>query len=207
MISALGTTLDAGLGERRWDRWRPTVGLCQHEDLIVDRLELLYDPRFDRLAEVVVDDIAHVSPETEVLLRPIALPDPWDFERVYATLLDAARARAFVPEREDILVQLGIPEGGLVLAGFDRPNIRYRVMPRVSPAKQLADFIAANPGPGIVYCPTRDGTERMAERLAAASGRSVAAYHAGLDPELGFGVDARPAQAPVGTLKNTMRMG
>lgn len=85
--------------------------------------------------------------------------------------------------RDDILVQLGIPGEGLVLAGFDRPNIRYRVTPRVSPAKQLADFIAANPGPGIVYCPTRDGTERMAGKLAAATGRSVSAYHAGLDPE------------------------
>src|SRR3546814_8854683 len=61
---------------------------------------------------------------------------------------------------------------GLVLAGFDRPNIRYRVSPRIGAAKQLAEFIAANPGPGIVYCPTRDGTERMAEKLAAATGRS-----------------------------------
>ena len=85
--------------------------------------------------------------------------------------------------RGDILVQLGIPPEGLILAGFDRPNIRYRVSPRTGAAKQLADFIAANPGPGIVYCPTRDGTERMAARLAAATGRSVAAYHAGLDPE------------------------
>ncbi len=95
----------------------------------------------------------------------------------------ALTATADKHTREDILVQLGIPAEGLVLAGFDRPNIRYRVMPRVSPAKQLTDFIAANPGPGIVYCPTRDGTERMAEKLAAATGRPVAAYHAGLDPE------------------------
>src|SRR3546814_17641155 len=60
---------------------------------------------------------------------------------------------------------------------------RYRVSPRIGAAKQLAEFIAANPGPGIVYCPTRDGTERMAEKLAAATGRPVAAYHAGLDSE------------------------
>lgn len=85
--------------------------------------------------------------------------------------------------REDILVQLGIPADGLILAGFDRPNIRYTVRPRISPAKQLVDFIAANPGPGIVYAPTRNGTERLAEQIAAATGRSVAAYHAGLDPE------------------------
>jgi len=95
----------------------------------------------------------------------------------------ALTATADKHTREDILVQLGIPAEGLVLAGFDRPNIRYRVSPRIGAAKQLADFIAANPGPGIVYCPTRDGTERMAARLAAATGRSVAAYHAGLDAE------------------------
>lgn len=110
------------------------------------------------------------------LLRPLLDGFP-DVPRLALT------ATADKHTREDILVQLGIPEDGLVLAGFDRPNIRYRVTPRVSPAKQLTDFIAANPGPGIVYCPTRDGTERMAEKIAAATGRSVAAYHAGLDPE------------------------
>lgn len=110
------------------------------------------------------------------LLRPLLDGFP-DVPRLALT------ATADRHTREDILIQLGIPADGLVLAGFDRPNIRYRVTPRVSPAKQIADFIAANPGPGIVYCPTRDGTERMAERLAAATGRSVAAYHAGLDPE------------------------
>ena len=110
------------------------------------------------------------------LLRPLLDAFP-DVPRLALT------ATADKHTREDILVQLGIPGEGLVLAGFDRPNIRYRVTPRISPAKQIADFIAANPGPGIVYCPTRDGTERMAERLAAATGRSVAAYHAGLDPE------------------------
>ena len=95
----------------------------------------------------------------------------------------ALTATADKHTREDILVQLGIPADGLILAGFDRPNIRYAVRPRVSPAKQLVDFIAANPGPGIVYAPTRNGTERLAEQIAAATGRSVAAYHAGLDPE------------------------
>jgi ATP-dependent DNA helicase RecQ len=96
----------------------------------------------------------------------------------------ALTATADKHTREDILVQLGIPADGLILAGFDRPNIRYAIRPRVSPAKQLVDFIAANPGPGIVYAPTRNGTERLAEQIAAATGRSVAAYHAGLDPEL-----------------------
>jgi transcriptional regulatory protein RtcR len=106
VISALGTTLDAGLGERRWDRWRPTVALCQHDDLLIDRLELLYDPSYEGLADHVLDDVAHVSPETKIVRRPIALPDPWDFERVYAALLDFAREREHTPEREDLLVHI-----------------------------------------------------------------------------------------------------
>ena len=110
------------------------------------------------------------------LLRPLLDAFP-DVPRLALT------ATADKHTREDILVQLGIPAEGLILAGFDRPNIRYRVGPRVSPARQLTDFIISNPGPGIVYCPTRDGTERMAEKLAAATRRRVAAYHAGLDPE------------------------
>ena len=117
-----------------------------------------------------------------------------DFRPDYRLLRPLLDAFAAVPRlaltatadkhtREDILVQLGIPADGLILAGFDRPNIRYAVRPRVSPAKQLVEFIAANPGPGIVYAPTRNGTERLAEQIAAATGRKVAAYHAGLDPE------------------------
>lgn len=96
----------------------------------------------------------------------------------------ALTATADKHTREDILFQLGIPDDGLILAGFDRPNIRYAIRPRVTAARQLVEFIAANPGPGIVYCPTRSGTERLAEQLAKATGRPVAAYHAGLDAEV-----------------------
>ncbi len=96
----------------------------------------------------------------------------------------ALTATADKHTREDILFQLGIPDDGLILAGFDRPNIRYAIRPRVTAARQLVEFIAANSGPGIVYCPTRSGTERLAEQLAKATGRPVAAYHAGLDAEV-----------------------
>ncbi len=106
VISALGSVLDGPKGAKRWDKWRPTVSLCQQEDLVVDRLELLYDPRFESLAEVVMGDIEGVSPETEVTPREIALPSPWDFERVYAELLDFARGYRFRPEKEDYLVHI-----------------------------------------------------------------------------------------------------
>jgi ATP-dependent DNA helicase RecQ len=83
--------------------------------------------------------------------------------------------------REDILVQLGIAREGLIVSGFDRPNIRYAVQPRDGIGRQLANVLHANPGPGIVYAPTRAQTERLAESLGA-KGRPVLPYHAGLDP-------------------------
>ena len=94
----------------------------------------------------------------------------------------ALTATADRQTRADVMAQLGIPDGGLVLAGFDRPNIRYAVRPREGGAKQVAALMAEMPGPGIVYAPTRAKTEQLAGQLAAATGRPVLPYHAGLDP-------------------------
>lgn len=85
--------------------------------------------------------------------------------------------------RDDILNQLDIERDGLILAGFDRPNIRYGITPRDGVAKQLAGFIEENPGAGIVYAPTRDATERLAAQIAT-GGRPARAYHAGLEPHI-----------------------
>src|SRR5689334_15997809 len=102
----LGPGLDQGKGAARWDRWRPTVALCQHEDLVVHRLDLLCQERFAPLSAVVADDIAGVSPETEVRRVPIEFDDAWDFEHVYAALHDFARAYAADTEREDYLIHI-----------------------------------------------------------------------------------------------------
>ena len=93
----------------------------------------------------------------------------------------ALTATADEHTRLDILQQLGIPDDGLIVSGFDRPNIRYHVTPKSSTPRQVADLIRATPGPGIVYCQSRAGTEKMAESLAR-TGRPTRAYHAGLDP-------------------------
>jgi ATP-dependent DNA helicase RecQ len=108
------------------------------------------------------------------LLRPLLDEFP-DVPRLALT------ATADAHTREDILVQLGIPREGLVIAGFDRPNIRYAVHPRDGLPRQLSDLIASREGPGIVYAPTRAATEKLAETLTR-TGRPTRAYHAGLDP-------------------------
>lgn len=105
-ISLLGVTLDAGRGPDRWEKWRPTVGLCQYENLLINRLELLYQKKYLALAEVVVDDIRNISPETEVRLTEIEFDDPWDFEAVYGALHDFARAYEFRTESEEYLVHI-----------------------------------------------------------------------------------------------------
>ena len=100
VIGFLGTQLDAGHSAGRWEKWRPTVSLVQHEDLVVDRLELIHAPAFAALAETVRRDIASVSPETEVRLVALDIQDPWDFGEMYGVLYDWVRAYRFDTERE-----------------------------------------------------------------------------------------------------------
>ncbi|WP_288934360.1 DNA helicase RecQ [uncultured Sphingomonas sp.] len=95
----------------------------------------------------------------------------------------ALTATADAHTRADILQQLGIPRDGLIVSGFDRPNIRYSITPKANTNKQIADVIAATPGPGIVYAQTRAATEKLAEALAR-TGRPTRAYHAGLEPHI-----------------------
>ena len=50
-IGLVGMQKDAGDGQERWTRWRPTVSLGQHADLPLRRFELLYQPKMRELAE------------------------------------------------------------------------------------------------------------------------------------------------------------
>lgn len=105
-ISLLGTVLDQRGRSNRWERWRPTISLCQHEELLIDRLELLFQPQFQKLADLVTEDIQRVSPETKVRHHHIAFDDPWDFEAVYGSLHDFARQYSFDPDNENYLIHI-----------------------------------------------------------------------------------------------------
>jgi transcriptional regulatory protein RtcR len=105
-LGVLGRSLDAGLGARRWRRWRPSVDIAQHPDLPLDRLELLHVPGEEQLAAQVLADVRAVSPDTEVRSHCLSLADAWDFEQVYGALHDFARAYPFDPERERYLVHV-----------------------------------------------------------------------------------------------------
>jgi len=131
------------------------------------------------LALIAIDE-AHCVSEWGHDFRPdyrqlkALLDDNPDVPRLALTATADRRTRA------DILAQLGIPDDGLIIAGFDRPNIRYHVRPRDGISGQLKMLLAQQPGPGIVYVPSRDKAERIAEQLAS-NGRPALPYHAGLD--------------------------
>jgi ATP-dependent DNA helicase RecQ len=76
------------------------------------------------------------------------------------------------------------------VASFDRPNIQYRIAPKLDARKQLLDFIRTEgrdaegtPVSGIVYALSRASTERFAEFLSQ-NGVDAVAYHAGLDADV-----------------------
>jgi ATP-dependent DNA helicase RecQ len=135
-----------------------------------------------RLALIAIDE-AHCVSEWGHDFRPdyrqlrSLLNDHPDVPRLALTATADARTRA------DILTQLGISADGLVIAGFDRPNIRYHVRHREQTGKQLRELLATRPGSAIVYAPSRDKTEKIAEQIAR-DGRPALPYHAGLDPQV-----------------------
>jgi transcriptional regulatory protein RtcR len=106
VIGMPGSTLDQGIDASRWERWRPSVDLCRHEHLLIDRFELLHQPQYAGLAERIGQDITSVSPETAIRTHVIEIADVWDFEQVYGALHDFATSYPFVPEQEDYLVHV-----------------------------------------------------------------------------------------------------
>lgn len=107
VFGMLGTQLDAGEGPGRWQKWRPTVSLGMHEDFVPDRMELLLDERrFGKLARVVCEDLALTAPGMTVQCHDTYLADPWEFEGVYATLLDFLAGYPFQPEEEDYYIHI-----------------------------------------------------------------------------------------------------
>ena len=103
VIGFLGTTLDNGFNDKRWQRWRPTVSLGLHDELLVDELHILYSKRDKRLFKIIKDDMAKVSPNTTVIGHHVALISPWDFADVYAELYDFAAGFDFQDSTDYLL--------------------------------------------------------------------------------------------------------
>src|SRR3954449_9974616 len=97
----------------------------------------------------------------------------------------ALTATATPATHTEISTRLQLDDALHVVAGFDRPNIQYRIAPKDSPQKQLLDLLRTeHPGDaGIVYCLSRASVEKTAEFLVA-NGIPALPYHAGLDQQV-----------------------
>jgi ATP-dependent DNA helicase RecQ len=96
----------------------------------------------------------------------------------------ALTATADQVTRADIAAKLFRGDGEVVVAGFDRPNIRLSVELKRGGTKQILDFLAQHPGEsGVVYCLSRKKTEAVAELLQA-NGIPALPYHAGMEKDV-----------------------
>ncbi|TWC60274.1 transcriptional regulatory protein RtcR [Pseudomonas sp. SJZ103] len=148
-IGFIGSKLDrVGKGANRWNHWRPSVGLCQQEDVQIDRLELIHDvdARDTSLAERVRADIQQISPHTEVRLHPMPLVNPWDFEEVYGALHDFTSTYTFDTEREDYLVHITTGTHVAQICWFlltEARNLPARLI-QTAPSRRQDDIAPAN---------------------------------------------------------------
>jgi ATP-dependent DNA helicase RecQ len=85
--------------------------------------------------------------------------------------------------RRDIIVQLGLCEPAVLVGNFDRPNLTYRVLPKLDILRQTIEVLDRHSGEaGIVYCLRRVDVDQLAAALKG-KGYKAVAYHAGLTAE------------------------
>ncbi|WP_405859580.1 DNA helicase RecQ [Streptomyces sp. NBC_00090] len=94
----------------------------------------------------------------------------------------ALTATATEATHAEIAARLGLEEARHFVAGFDRPNIQYRIVPKNNPLKQLLELIRTehDGDAGVVYCLSRSSVEKTAASLVE-HGIDAVPYHAGMD--------------------------
>ncbi|WP_225972329.1 DNA helicase RecQ [Hydrogenovibrio thermophilus] len=121
----------------------------------------------------------------------------------------ALTATADEATRQDILQRLHLQQPKVHISSFDRPNIRYTVLEKRQPMKQLLRFLEARgevQESGIVYCLSRKRVEEVASQLQA-GGYNAQAYHAGLPGEVRHSVHQRFIRDEVDIVVATVAFG
>ena len=180
VIGFLGTQLDNGRGAARWEKWRPSVALTQHEDRIIDRFELLYaGSQFDNLVRQVSQDIASVSPETQLRAHALPISDAWDFENVYGALYDFANSYPFDPDREEYWIHITTGSHVAQICMFLMTEARYfpgRLVQTSPPRRQAA----GNPGSYALIDLDLSRYDQIAQRFTREQAAGVAFLKSGI---------------------------
>jgi len=159
-------------------------------DLIYVAPERLSSPATTRLLQrgvlsVIAIDEAHCVSQWGHDFRPdyLALGDLGErFPGVPRMALTATATRA---THKELTERLHLDRAKHFVASFDRPNIQYRIVPKVDPRKQLVGFVRtmSDSAAGIVYALSRKSVEQTAAYLAT-QGLDALPYHAGLPAEV-----------------------
>jgi ATP-dependent DNA helicase RecQ len=162
---------------------------CGELDLIYVAPERLLTDRFIGLLEQLVArqqvalfaiDEAHCVSQWGHDFRPEYIQLSQLHERFPGVPRIALTATADHLTRQEIITRLRLEEARLFVSSFDRPNIRYTIVERDNPRRQLLNFLGSHRGEaGIVYCLSRRKVDETAAWLTA-QGIAALPYHAGL---------------------------
>jgi transcriptional regulatory protein RtcR len=191
ILGFVGTTLDSGNGSARWEKWRPTVAMTQHEDLVIDRFELLYNGNHGPVVQQVAQDIAAVSPETTVTQHKLHIRDPWDFGDVYSSLFDFARSYPFDPDKEEYWVHITTGTHVVQICLFLMTEARYfpGCLLQTSPPRRHAPN---SPGNYTLIDLDLSRYDQIAQRFATAQQEGVAFLKSGIatrNPQFNLMID------------------
>jgi ATP-dependent DNA helicase RecQ len=155
------------------------------EYLFLSPEQLANDEVLQRVAaagvSLFVVDEAHCVSEWGHDFRPDYLRMRGVVERLGHPPVAALTATASPPVRADIVERLGLREPAVVVAGFDRPNLHLSASVFADAdtrRREVVERVAELPGPGLVYCSSRNDTVSYAQALLD-RGVRAAAYHAG----------------------------
>jgi len=154
------------------------------ERLLTERFLSLMDRLAgeNRIALFAIDE-AHCVSQWGHDFRPEYIQLSVLHQRYPAVPRIALTATADALTRAEIVSKLGLNESRIFVASFDRPNIRYTIVERDNPRKQLLAFLADHRGEaGIVYCLSRKKVDETALWLQT-QGVTALPYHAGMAAE------------------------
>ena len=167
------------------------------QDLLQGQLDLLYIAP-ERLTQARSIELLQRAPISLFAIDEAHCVSQWghDFRADYLQLSllhqqfpsiprIALTATADERTRKEIIHRLDLDSADQFIAGFDRPNIRYRISLKQNAKQQLLGFLKEEhpTDAGIVYCLSRKKTEDIAFWLQE-QGFNALPYHAGLDARI-----------------------
>ncbi len=156
------------------------------ERILTPRFQAMLDSLHERglLSLFAIDD-AHCVSQWGHDFREEYLGLSLLHERFASVPRIALTATADSHTRADIVQRLQLQDAELFIASFDRPNIRYTIVEKDDPRRQLHSFIRDehDGDAGIVYCGSRRKVEETAQWLSD-EGIAALPYHAGLDADI-----------------------